>query len=180
MGFRTLLQAPFACFNYQTARSDGICLFVVRWWLEFAPEVPDSCQVYPKAIGNLSLPWCAPCCLSYAAVLHVLVKRWRSAEAELDKSRLLGDEVNLFIAPGLKTAVHGYLPLLENFQCSHNEEDWVCKVYVYSKDLYTTRLRCLLTAGEIVRALMEHSFTEQEIALSKGRPSLGRLKSPLS
>lgn len=92
MGFRTLLQTPFACFNYQTARSDGICLFVVRWWLEFAPEVPDSCQVYPKAVGNLSLPWCAPCCLSYAAVLHVLVKRWRSAEAELDKSRLLGDE----------------------------------------------------------------------------------------
>lgn len=64
--------------------------------------------------------------------------------------------------------MHGYLPLLENFQCSHSEEDWVCKVYVYSKDLYTTRLRCLLTAGEIVPALMEHSFTEARDRTFKG------------
>lgn len=63
---------------------------MVRSQFEFAPELLDSCQVYPEVLGNLSLPWCAPCSLCFAVVLCMLT--WRNAEAELDKNRFLSDE----------------------------------------------------------------------------------------
>lgn len=80
------------CFNYHTAPSDDTCLLVVRWQFEFALELLDSCQVYHEVVGNLSLPWCVPRSLSFAVVLCMLVKRWRNAEAEVEKNRFLGDE----------------------------------------------------------------------------------------
>lgn len=50
------------------------------------PDLLD--QVYLKDVGNLSLPCYASFCLSYAVVL----RRWRNAEAELNKNGFLSDE----------------------------------------------------------------------------------------
>lgn len=63
---------------------------MVRSQFESAPELLDSCQVYPEVLGNLILPCCAPCSLGFAVLLCMLT--WRNAEAELDKNRFLGDE----------------------------------------------------------------------------------------
>lgn len=183
-----------ACGGIQDITPNTICLFQLSdslfWWYLFicskmvvrvctwgTRQLPGVSQSYRQFEPPLVCSMLPKLCSGVACVGEEVEKCWSRAR----QKQIAGwwREANLFIAPRLKTAVHGYLPVLENFQCSHNEENWVCKVYVYSKDLYTTRLRCLLTAGEIVPALMEHSFTEQEITLSKGRPSLGRLKSPL-
>lgn len=155
-----------ACGGIQDITPSTVCLFQLSdspfWWYLFIcskmvvrvctwgiRQLPGVSQSYRQFQPPLVCSMLSKLCSGVACVGEEVEKCWSGAR----QKQIAGWwEVNLFIAPRLKTAVHGYLPLLENLQCSHNEEDWVCKVYVYSKDLYTTRLLCLLTGGEIVPA----------------------------
>lgn len=94
-------------------------------------QLPGVSQSYRQFELPLVCSMLSKLCSGVACVGEEVEKCWSRAR----QKQIAGwwREVNLFIAPRLKTAVRGYLPLLENLQCSHNEEDWVCKVY--TKDL---------------------------------------------
>lgn len=114
-----------------------ICLFQLSdspfWWYLFicskvvdrvctwgTRQLPGVSQSYRQFEPPLVCSMLSKLCSGVACVGEEVEKCWSRARQKQIAGWLR--EVSLFIALRLKTAVYGYLPLLENLQCSHNEK----------------------------------------------------------